>query len=225
MSSEMRSSAKLSRVRVPRGVRRREEIAAVAERVFLQHGFSDTTMKMVAAEAGASTETLYRHFGAKEDLFIEVVSNRTLELRQRIDTDLESMGPLRAVLKAVGTNLYEAMIMPETSALARIIVAEVQRNPTLGEAFYAMAPGRTLQKLTAYLDDARARGEFAGDDPELAANMFIGLIIGKVVPLRLFIPHQDNVSRDRMERHVSEAVRIFLSVYQATGAAASAPDR
>ena len=213
MSSETDGSVSASRVRVPRGVRRRGEIAAVAERVFLQHGFSDTTMRMVAVEAGASTETVYRHFGSKEHMFNEVVGNRTLELRQRIDTDLESTGPLPTVLAAVGTNLYQAMMMPEMSALARIIVTEVPRNPALGEAFYAMSPGRTLHKLTSYLRDAQARGDFIGNDPQLAANMFIGLIVGKVVPVRLFIPHRDDSGPAEMERHVDEAVRIFLSVY------------
>lgn len=215
MSSETVGSEKRSRVRVPRGDRRRAEIAAVAEQVFLKHGFSDTTMRLVAVEAGASTETVYRHFGSKDDLFIEVVGNRTLELRQRIDTDLESTGPLQTVLKAVGTKLYEAMVMPEMSALARIIVAEVSRNPALGEAFYAMCPGRTLHKLTEYLKDAQARSAFIGDDPELAANMFIGLIIGKIVPVRLFIPHRDEHGTERMQGHVDEAVRIFLAVYHA----------
>ncbi len=214
MSSEMTSSAGGSRARVPRGSRRRAEIAAVAERVFLEHGFSDTTMKMVAVEARASTETLYRHFGTKDDLFIEVVSNRTQELRQQIDHDLEGTGPLPAVLTTVGMNLYEAMIMPEMSALACIVVAEVRRNPSLGDAFYALAPGRTLQKLTAYLKEAQGRGDFVGDNPELAANMFIGLVIGKVTPIRLFIPHRDASSHAHKESHVGEAVRIFLRCYQ-----------
>ncbi len=61
-----------------------------------------------------------------------------------------------------------------------------------------MAPGRTLTKLTSYLTDARARGDFIGDDPELAANMFIGLIMGKVLPVRLFIPHLDDSSPSRL---------------------------
>jgi len=213
MSSETLGSDKRSRVRVPRGEVRRGEIASIAERVFLKHGFAETTMRMVAVEAGASTETVYRHFGSKDEMFIEVVGNRTRELRQRIETELEGTGPLPTVLEAVGTNLYVSMIMPEVSALACIIVGEVPRNPALGEAFYAMAPGRTLGKLTSYLTEARVRGDFVGDDPELAANMFIGLIIGKVLPVRLFIPHREDFSPAQMKRHVGEAVRIFLSVY------------
>lgn len=214
MSTETSSSDRRSRTRVPRGARRREEIAAVAERVFLERGLSNTTMKMVAAEAGASTETLYRHFGGKDDLFMEIVSSRTQEFRRRIDMDLESAGPLPDVLKALGMNLYEAMTRPEMSALARIVVAEVPRNPALGEAFYAMAPGRTLQKLISYLQDAKARGAFTGDDPVLAANMFIGLIMGKVIAVRLFIPHLDTSSHADRADHVGEAIRFFLAVYR-----------
>ncbi|MGE8131737.1 TetR/AcrR family transcriptional regulator [Methylobacterium sp. NPDC080182] len=215
MSSETGGSDKMPRSPVPRGLRRRAEIAAVAERLFLDHGFSDTTMKMVALEAGASTETLYRHFGTKEDLFIEVVNTRAKDLRGKIDQDLDGIGSLPAVLTAVGTNLYEAMIMPEMFALGSIVVAEVRRNPPLGDAFYAVAPGHTFQKLTAYLTKAGERGEFVGDDTELAANMFIGMIIGKITPVRLFIPHRDTSSQAQKPRHVSEAVRIFLSVYHA----------
>ncbi len=117
MSSERTGLGKRLRVRVPRGEERRSEIAAVAERVFLKHGFAETTMRMVAVEAGASTETVYRHFGSKDEMFIEVVGNRTQELRQRIETDLESTGPLPAVLESVGMGLYGAIIMPEVSTL------------------------------------------------------------------------------------------------------------
>ncbi|SFI81085.1 transcriptional regulator, TetR family [Methylobacterium brachiatum] len=218
MSSETPGSGKRSWVRVSRGEERRGEIAEVAERVFLKHGFAETTMRLVAVEAGASTETVYRHFGSKDEMFIEVVGNRTQELRQRIETDLESTGPLPTVLESVGMSLFGAMVMPEVSALGCIIVGEVPRNPALGEAFYAMAPGRTLAKLTSYLTDARARGDFIGDDPQLAANMFIGLIMGKILPVRLFIPHLDDSSPEQIERHVGEAVRIFLSVYHRGGA-------
>jgi TetR/AcrR family transcriptional regulator, mexJK operon transcriptional repressor len=46
--------------RVPRGRTRREEIVAIAERVFLECGFTETTMQLIADRAGASKETLYR---------------------------------------------------------------------------------------------------------------------------------------------------------------------
>ncbi|MCI0600466.1 MAG: TetR/AcrR family transcriptional regulator, partial [Beijerinckiaceae bacterium] len=73
-------SAERSGRRVPRGQKRREEIAAIAERLFLERGFAETTMQLVAARARASKETLYRHFGNKEELFADIVRRRAARI-------------------------------------------------------------------------------------------------------------------------------------------------
>lgn len=170
-------------------------------------------MQMVALAAGSSKETLYRHFGSKEDLFIEVVDNRNNEVRQVLDASLASTGPLPIVLQLVGVALLECMCSPTVVALARMIVNETHRHPALGEAFYAMAPGRTLQKLTDYLVEARTRGDFTGDNPALAAEIFTGSIMGKFVPLMLFTPHTFGIDPDQIRDHVAEAVTVFVKNY------------
>jgi AcrR family transcriptional regulator len=215
MSSAAVVDQKMPRGPIPRGARRRGEIAWAAEQVFLQYGFADTTMKMVALAAGASKETLYRHFGSKEDLFLEIVNNRNNEVRQTLDAELESDRPIPIILRSVGISLLECMCSPTVVALARIIVNETPRYPALGDAFYAMAPGRTLQKLTRYLTDAKARGEFVGDAPGLAAEIYTGSVVGKFVPLMLFTPHSFAIDRAQIEAHVDEVVRTFSKSYVA----------
>ncbi|MET0429290.1 MAG: TetR/AcrR family transcriptional regulator [Microvirga sp.] len=215
MSSAAVVDQKMPRGPIPRGARRRGEIARAAEQVFLQYGFADTTMKMVALAAGASKETLYRHFGSKEDLFLEIVNNRNNEVRQTLDAELESDRPIPIILRSVGISLLECMCSPTVVALARIIVNETPRYPALGDAFYAMAPGRTLQKLTRYLTDAKARGEFVGDAPGLAAEIYTGSVVGKFVPLMLFTPHSFAIDRAQIEAHVDEVVRTFSKSYVA----------
>jgi len=170
-------------------------------------------MQMVALAAGSSKETLYRHFGSKEELFIEVVENRNNEVRQVLDANLASAGPIPIVLRSVGIALLECMCSPTVVSLARMIVNETHRHPALGEAFYAMAPGRTLQKLTGYLVEARTRGDFIGDSPARAAEIFIGSIMGKFVPMMLFTPHSFGIDPDQIRDHVSEAVSVFLKSY------------
>lgn len=213
MSSAAMTDSKMARVPIPRGARRRREIAEAAEQVFLDHGFADTTMKMVALAAGASKETLYRHFGSKEDLFLEIVTNRNNEVRQTLDAELDSDRPIPIILRSVGISLLECICSPAVVALARIIVNEAPRHPTLGDAFYAMAPGRTLQKLTRYLMEAKARGEFVGEAPEVAAEIYTGSVVGKFVPLMLFTPHAFTVDRKQIEAHVDEVVRTFSNSY------------
>ena len=49
----------------------RTEIADAAVRLFLERGFTETTMDDVAAAAGVSRRTAYRHFPSKDDLVFE----------------------------------------------------------------------------------------------------------------------------------------------------------
>ena len=83
MSMTPQNCAEKAARRVPRGEKRREEIAAVAERVFLRGGFTETTMQIIAQDAGASKETLYRHFGNKEELFSEVIRGRSARIGRK----------------------------------------------------------------------------------------------------------------------------------------------
>ncbi len=215
MSSAAEAGRQKVRGPIPRGARRRSEIAQAAEQVFLEHGFADATMQMVAHAAGSSKETLYRHFGSKEDLFIEVVNARNNLVRKELDASLDSVGPMPIVLHAVGIALLRCLCSPAVAALARMIVNETHRHPALGEAFYAMAPGRTLQKLTGYLTEARMRGDFTGDDPARAAEIFTGSIMGKFVPLMLFTPNSFAIAPAQIESHVTEVVRVFTATYAA----------
>jgi AcrR family transcriptional regulator len=51
----------------------RDGIIEAAKVVFARHGFRQTAMAMVAAEAGLSRQALYHHFDSKEALFAALV--------------------------------------------------------------------------------------------------------------------------------------------------------
>ena len=53
--------------------RKQEAIKVAAKELFLRHGYANTTMEMVAAHAGVSIMTLYRHFRGKDVLFEAVI--------------------------------------------------------------------------------------------------------------------------------------------------------
>ncbi|MGH8186288.1 MAG: TetR/AcrR family transcriptional regulator, partial [Steroidobacteraceae bacterium] len=55
---------------------RRAQLIAVAEQLFLQHGFANTSVNAIVREAGGSLATLYAEFGSKEALFESVLSAR-----------------------------------------------------------------------------------------------------------------------------------------------------
>jgi AcrR family transcriptional regulator len=48
----------------------RAEVVDVALRLFTEQGFDGTTVDQIAAEAGLSRASLFRHFGTKEDIVL-----------------------------------------------------------------------------------------------------------------------------------------------------------
>jgi AcrR family transcriptional regulator len=51
-------------------------ILEVAERIFFQYGYSNTSMEEIANECGMSKKTIYKHFTSKEEILIECVKRK-----------------------------------------------------------------------------------------------------------------------------------------------------
>lgn len=206
--------------RVPRGLKRREEIAGVAERVFLERGFTEATMQLIADRAGASKETLYRHFGNKDELFAEIVRRCASQITGERDGDLDWGGAPAEVLRRLGLNLLNFLLRPDSLSFYRIIVAESVRAPELGRIFYAQGPGHVRRKLADYLGAMSERGDLCCPAPELAAKLFLGAIVGNYRLAALVAPDAEPLDNETIGAHVDEAVQLFLARY---GPAASRP--
>jgi AcrR family transcriptional regulator len=64
------------------GIRRREQIIAVAITVFAEHGYAGGSIRTIADRVGVSHATLLQHFGSKEGLLTAVLEEwdrRTVE--------------------------------------------------------------------------------------------------------------------------------------------------
>jgi TetR/AcrR family transcriptional regulator, mexJK operon transcriptional repressor len=195
--------------KVPRGEQRRMELALVAERLFLKYGFTDTTMLMIAVEAGASKETLYRHFSSKEALFAELINARATKVAGP-QSALARDEPPRTALFELGMSLMQLMTKGDTSSLFNIIIADAQRSPELAQIFYDQGPGMTLKRLTAYLRSATQRGLLHCPDPRRAAKLFLGAVISHH-HLHCLIGQPAPVTPLEMKQHVHGAVDMFLS--------------
>jgi AcrR family transcriptional regulator len=197
---------------IPRGDKRRMELIDVAEKIFLERGFAETTMQVIAEAAGASKETLYRHFESKELLFAEIVGRKA----QIISGPVLAMargGSPEAVLTELGTNLLRAIVTGQASFLFRTVVAEAIRTPELGDLFYERGPGLTVARLTQYLADASEKGELRCDDPVVAARLYLGAVVSQFHLRRLVQSKWKTPTSSEIDRHIKAAVSMFLSEF------------
>jgi TetR/AcrR family transcriptional regulator, mexJK operon transcriptional repressor len=186
------------------------ELAGVAERLFLKHGFAETTMQMIASEAGGSKETLYRHFASKQALFAELISARAAAIAGPQSALAGDEAPEK-VLMGLGLSLMQLVSMRETSSLLTIVVAEAHRAPELACIFYSRGPGATLERLTGYLRSATRRGQLRCPNPRRAAKLFLGAVIAHHHLHSLIGQPSKPVTKAEMRKHVGAAVEMFLS--------------
>jgi TetR/AcrR family transcriptional regulator, mexJK operon transcriptional repressor len=190
------------------------ELVDIAEQTFLERGFADTTMQMIAERAGASKETLYRHFASKELLFAEIVRRKASEVSGP-DAAVVRGGSPERVLSELGTGLLRVILTGQTSCLFRTVVSESARTPELGDLFYQQGPGRTLARLTVYLERAAQRGELQCDDPLTAARLFLGAVVAQFHLRGLVQSDWEAPTENEIRRHIKAAVTMFLAQYGA----------
>jgi len=61
----------------------------VAEELFCENGFNDTSVRKIAAKTGCNLAAVNYYFGGKEKLYIEVWRRHLLIMRERIMTSIE----------------------------------------------------------------------------------------------------------------------------------------
>ncbi|MGL4312450.1 MAG: TetR/AcrR family transcriptional regulator [Sphingomonas sp.] len=186
--------------------------------VFLEHGFANASMAEVAARARASKATIYNHFGSKEQLLAAIVD----AMAQRIidDHGIDETIDIRTNLIDFGRALLDLVLDPRTMALHRVVIAEAPRMPDIGPTYYQHGPQRTLDLLVAYLQRMTAAGTLACDDPEEAAMLLAGMIVG-LHWQRAIIGAAPPLADAARAPWVTQCVDLFLARYGAGDRAAS----
>jgi len=81
---------------------RRDELLAIAARLFAEKGFKNTTVRDIADAAGILSGSLYHHFDSKESMVDEILRTFQQELFGQYDEILASdADPLTALERAV----------------------------------------------------------------------------------------------------------------------------
>lgn len=187
---------------------KRAAILRGAKAVFLASGFGGANMDEVAARAGVSKMTVYRHFGSKEDLFAGVIT----ELGNMIVAeDLEHIFVERPeeALRRFARKMIDIVFEPETIELHRIVVAECYRFPKLGHFFYASGPQVCIDVLARYLKRNRNNPHFSVIDPVRTAEEFLELLRG-YAHLRVMLKISKAPSPREIETRIEGAVRHVL---------------
>ncbi|TRW80748.1 TetR/AcrR family transcriptional regulator [Mycolicibacterium sp. 018/SC-01/001] len=204
---------------VPAALRRalstRDKILDTAAQVFLTHGYEQSSMDEIAAEAGVARRTLYNHFDGKKTLFDATMARMwaDMPLDAIIDPTAE-VRPAEEVLFTIGRTIARFWAPPEAVAFARLVIWESARFPELSESFqvYGREPAR--RAVSDYVGRLSRDPVFCIDDIDVATAQFIDVILGEVLMSRLVVAGRATLDDDRCDYVVREAVALFVSRYR-----------
>jgi len=186
----------------------RERVLRAATSSFLARGYR-SSVDQIARRAGVAKQTVYHHFPSKDELFKEVA--RDLAKRVLIELESEPQDVRKALLR-FALAYRQRVLGAQGIATFRSVVPEVTRFPALARAMYNGGAGVLVQRLAKYLDEVMEAGRMRRDDPELAAELLLGMLVGHDRIKRLF-GVTSNGTNGSESRRTARIVDCFLRAY------------
>jgi AcrR family transcriptional regulator len=186
-----------------------------ARRVFFSHGFVETSVDTIAAEAGVSKQTIYNHFGDKRALFLAVISavqEQAVAAAQDLAApDVAESEDIEAALRQVARVMIRTALVPDIVALRRIVIAESARDPELLSAF-ARPRSAFDEVFTEGILERVRRGVLDVDDPGVAARQFLILTVQESL-MRSELGTRE-LAPPQIEQIINDGVQMWLRAYR-----------
>jgi AcrR family transcriptional regulator len=157
---------------------RRRQIVDIAARLFSNKGFSGTTTKEIAENAGVSEAIIFRHFPTKETLYSAIIEDKTQQTQQKLQSDLKD-AELRkddhAFFGSLAFDLLEIHLNDPT--IMRLLMFSALEGHELAEMFFQSTARKVRDRVRRYIKQRIADGSFREVDTNLCARAFVGMIM------------------------------------------------
>lgn len=157
------------------GPERRRQIVEVATKLFSKKGFNGTTTREIAARAGISEATIFKHFSRKEDLYSAIID--------RCTADEEGTSLLtKRIQDKSGVELFSAVAgfflerFRTDPSFARILMFSALEGRGLSDIFITSRGSEPIKIVTEHIEKLIDEGVFKHRDPALSARAFLGMV-------------------------------------------------
>jgi TetR/AcrR family transcriptional repressor of mexJK operon len=199
-----------------RSAYKHQAILDAAESVFLKSGYLGTNMDELAALSGVSKQTIYKHFGNKETLFVEMVTSMTNAASDRVHNEVPDpvdASQLEAYLVSYAERQLSIVMTARLLQLRRLVIGEVGRFPALASALYDSGPRRSMATFAAVLTRLAGRNLLEIEDAAVAASQFNWLVMSGPLNEAMLLGDAAIPSAVQLGEHARQGVRAFLAAH------------
>jgi AcrR family transcriptional regulator len=192
------------------GDERRKQILRVAIKLFSNLGFSGTTTKKIAQEAGVSEAMVFRHFATKRELYHAILDHKACEgaspnLCEWAGEAMAAKDDKQFFYQIIFSALNHHEKDPE---FMRLLFHSALEGHELAEMFVEQNIVPMYEFMSAYISQRQAEGAIRTDiEPRVIIRAFVGIMIH----------HSLNNSLWDKKRHVlnisnEDAARAFVEI-------------
>jgi AcrR family transcriptional regulator len=193
--------------------RKRAAILDAARAAFLRDGYAGATMDGIAASAGVSIMTLYRHAAGKDTLFAAVIASACHPANQAERAGIEDSlrKPLEDVLVSVGLMFQERLASPTTTALFRAVMVETTRHPHLVDMAYRGLIGTHEDALNNFLSQRAETATLDEGQRRKLGGAFFNRLVG-LDNLRVLLGLEGASEAERFERARAATTELLAAL-------------
>jgi TetR/AcrR family transcriptional regulator, mexJK operon transcriptional repressor len=191
-------------------------IVDAALSVFLEKGYLGTSMDGVAAAAGVSKQTVYKHFIGKERLFADIVLSTVDDVERLVRWTLAEFRDTANVAQTfdrLAHRFLRALMEPRLLRLRRLVLSNADRFPQLGRTWYESGFERVLATLADCLRQLTDAGVLRTKDPLIAANHFVGMLLWIPINNAMFTGNEKPFTDRELRRLAKQSADAFLRAY------------
>lgn len=182
----------------------RNRIMNIALKLFSEQGYTQTTTRQIAAEAGVNELTLFRHFGNKEALFQETTADyvSTINIKNEIN---------RLKKQDFGESIAEIALDYLNWCYQNEMLYKIQMHlPDDMKDFVRLKLSRGFVKELEEYFETLLKSRIIRGDPKKMAVTFINSILGAFT---VYIMTKNTFTDIPLEELVLEHARQFSSYY------------
>jgi len=153
---------------------RKAQILETATRLFVVKGYHQTKTKDIAESCGISEPVIYKHFGSKDELFLEAISSIAGETFQEVSFDSET--DTEVVISSFIMNRVQR-IEDSFPLFKRLLIELLDNDKIRGDYFNKFLP-RLANPIIKYIDYLKKQGFIKDEVPSKAiALSLVGVLI------------------------------------------------
>ena len=198
--------------------RKSEDILDAAAQAFTERGL-EAPMEDIARRAGVSKQTIYNHYGCKEDLLKALFSRRREEMIEPLVGGAHADEPLEDRLSTYILRMMEGYIGQGHTNFMRSAIAASATRPELGRMVYEAGPRAGRRRIAEFLATEAAAGILDIEDADRAADFLFGMAVGSLL-LKIMMDVPVERRADMLAARARDCARRFLRAYAITPALA-----